>query len=53
MITIELFFKALPHIALLLAVILALRAETPDDLLKWQMWAILFTLTIIADRVTL
>jgi hypothetical protein len=53
MITLELFFKALPHIVLLVAVVLAARARTPDDILKWQLWAILFTLAIIADKVAL
>ncbi len=53
MTTLELFFKALPHIALLVAVMFAMWAKTQDDIIKWQLWAILFTLAIIADRVTL
>jgi hypothetical protein len=53
MITLELVFRAMPYVALFVAVFLATQAKTPNDLLKWQMWAILFSLAIIADRVAL
>ena len=53
MIALELFFKALPHIVLLVTVVLAAWARTPNATLKWQMWAIIFSLAIIADKVAL
>jgi hypothetical protein len=51
MITLELFFRALPYIALLVAVISAIQAKTPEGLLKWQLWSVIFLLAVIADRV--
>jgi hypothetical protein len=48
--TIELFFIALPYMAFLIAVFLALKAKTYDEIFKWQIWSIVFLLATIADR---